>query len=205
MEFIYCGKVTIERKESERFKKCLENLRIDIKTEKSQVNFENLTPPSKHKPVENEKLTEDCCPDEQMIEEVNLGEMAARDRLFVDAIHIKEEQSSDYKCESSSDESEKERKPKKRSAASSNTKKIGLKVFDIRMFVKSKEAWKFMKENPYSCPFCDKVVNRKKGRNTHVKFCKENPDRLNSDCPFCQKTLGTPYALKLHISSHHNS
>lgn len=69
--------------------------------------------------------------------------------------------------------------------------------------VKNKQAREMMNNFPETCPFCEKFLKTTKHRNEHVKYCYKNPDRVISECPFCNKTFCDPYYVRKHIYAIH--
>lgn len=75
----------------------------------------------------------------------------------------------------------------------------------IRRVVPSKKMQKFMNDNPGKCPFCQRSFKTSKHRNEHVKYCFENPNRVVSTCPLCQKSVCDPYYLRKHLRNVHGN
>lgn len=71
--------------------------------------------------------------------------------------------------------------------------------------VPSKVLQNFMNANPGICPFCKKQFKTSKHRNEHVKYCFQNPNRIVSVCPLCDKNVCDPYYLRKHMKNVHGN
>jgi hypothetical protein len=69
--------------------------------------------------------------------------------------------------------------------------------------VKDEAARQFMERNPLTCPFCKKLSTLTKHRNEHVKYCIKNCDRIESKCPYCDKSFCDPFYVRKHVRAIH--
>jgi hypothetical protein len=73
----------------------------------------------------------------------------------------------------------------------------------LHSVVKSEKARKLLVQFPLSCPFCKKKSKSLKNRNEHVKYCPNNPHRIDSKCNICLKSFCDPYYVKKHLINVH--
>lgn len=87
----------------------------------------------------------------------------------------------------------------------SNKNAFPVGKISVKRVVPSKQMQQIMSQNPKFCPFCGKLFKTSKHRNEHVKYCFENPDRIVSQCPMCNKSVCDPYYLRKHIRLVHGN
>lgn len=197
MEFIYCGKVNVKETELVKFNKTLKNLRIEAMSGgdgiKKEVNDDDV--------VEiKEELDEDD-----------------DDSNLITELHIKEDgEIPDYGSSDGEYLPPSKRKRVSTTAASGSSsnyaavpfrlpgdpafQKRRIRVEDV---IKSEEHKMWFDLRPEICPFCSKKAKTNKHRNEHVKYCTENPDRIVSQCPFCNKSFCDPYYVRKHCKNIH--
>lgn len=197
IEFIYCGKVDVKSSELEKFQKVLKNLKIEsLRSEPKpqKVKFEAKPSTSNHiEPIVRIKEEVDDEDSSGVVIEVQMEEDGE--------VHYSDNSDGEYKP------------PRKRVKPLGNeimTTTIPLTMHAPRRrtriedVVKKDEAKMWMDLRPEICPFCNKKAKTNKHRNEHVKYCSENPDRIVSKCPYCDKSFCDPYYVRKHVRTIHS-
>lgn len=212
MEFIYCGKVDVEDKDVLRFQKILKNLRIE--STRVEEDFSYLNPEIK---IKEEKIddvseidygmekVEDYDMDyESLMEDDETksgdGEYSPMTTANQRIAKIRQNLSKTLAAGTQSSFFSKTSKQRTQSPFFSKTPKTRTRV---EMVVKDDDNKAFMDLHPLICPFCRKKAKTMKHRNEHVKYCSENPDRVVSKCPYCEKSFCDPYYVRKHIKTLH--
>lgn len=227
MEFIYCGKVEIEEKDVARFQKVLKNLRIES-IRLDPMRFDHLQPPPKRFEIPQMSMTQNQPNDTQMsyfdpdikIKEEKVDETIEfgnervvdwdRDYEFEDDDSKSEngEHSGDFKSILNTQRVAMIRQNLSKNLSPRPEVPFYLQIPRQRVrvdsVIKRNEDRIFMDENPDLCPFCKKRAKTSKHRNEHVKYCTENPDRVVSKCPYCEKSFCDPYYVRKHIRTIHS-
>lgn len=211
MEFIYCGKVDVENQDVHKFQKILKNLRIDsIKTDDTITSsfFDSNVVKIKEEKVD--EVVEPSYDDEQ-IEDIDMddddenylteGDSRSGDGEYIPMRTATSQRMAKIRQNFVKTLSARPRPPGLMRMQSQGTSKPRTRIENV---VKDDEAKAFMDLHPEICPFCKKKAKTLKHRNEHVKYCSENPDRVVSKCPYCDKSFCDPYYVRKHVKTIHS-
>lgn len=228
LQYVYCGTVDILSDEVESFRKLLESMLIDFDQEQDEAGDEE----EMEQEINNREAYDDDDDEPEIIEPVQ-EIIDVEDPTWGDVkVKIKDEPN-DEPEESNFSNASKEKpmsQPQTNNVRPSTSKSIPTESFrrlirfppsflkpqkiirllptvdgkiSVNRVVPSKHFRDFMQKHPTICPFCHKLFKTTKHRNEHVKYCFDNPDRVVSTCPLCNKSVCDPYYLRKHLRNVH--
>jgi hypothetical protein len=202
LQYIYVGTCSISQEDTEEFKKVLESLKIPFEEDNE----------TEHDESDRESGSED-------FSGLHDEEMEADDAELElppwNNVKVKEEPAdSPSSATSETPRGSRTDSQQPHHAESSTTygdsavvryKCVTDGKISMEKVVPSKKIQKYMNDHPGTCPFCEKLFKTAKHRNEHVKYCFQNPNRVVSVCPLCNKNVCDPYYLRKHIKNVHGA
>lgn len=204
LQFIYCGSVDVITEDVEDFRKALESLQIEFnQKDETGAGDDSENDDNCSATVMNDKDFQDLID----IEEPAWNNVLIKDEP-IDEEHLEEPTNVERPSIKPNIKTYIRRRTVQglpsRTSTPSSSKIIKLDgKISVDRVVPSKKLQQFMHINQEICPFCKKFFKTSKHRNEHVKYCTNNPNRVVSLCPLCNKSVCDPYYLRKHIRNVH--
>lgn len=212
LEYVYCGRVDLEQKDLESFKKVAESLQI-------KVEF-NLPPPESEPKTLTEMMSQDTLSstivdhemhtdlswESDMESDFDLMQTSGVAPLTIDSLIDSEQKLNNRrslnlrKIKSKYEPALKKIKidHEPRQSLSSVIKRRT----EVKMNIPTRVPVPHIDLKDSICVYCDHNI-REKDRNYHQKFCWKNPSRVESNCNLCHRKYEYPAVLKRHMQKAH--
>jgi hypothetical protein len=177
LEYVYVGKVEIELEDVKDFKEVAKILQIKVEFEEERQVEEDMS---------QDLLTE--IPDEEMnssFDDHTMDNASSESDDMEFSAEPTRKITTGRKFED--EEAAHKKGPPAKKLKKSNS---GLTSFPT----------KTQSSNP--CIFCSRVMTDK-NRKYHQRFCWENPDRIASECKYCDRKFQVPGKLRVHMNLRH--
>lgn len=201
LQYVYCGTVDISLGEVEAFRELLDSFKIDFAmNDEDDEDRDDDSEPELIEPPPPEVIDVE----EQAWSDSYVKVELKEDDSATDSINQAQEQLDELEA-GPAPVIQRVRHVFKSVQKTPNKNAFPEGKISVKRVVPSKQMQQIMSQNPKLCPFCGKHFKTSKHRNEHVKYCFDNPDRIVSQCPLCNKSVCDPYYLRKHIRLVHGN